>query len=74
MNGGLRGSNVVALALVGRVPCNVIGPVHKGDMMVSAGYGYAKSSPTPVLGSVIGKALQNFEGDKGTIEVVVGRV
>jgi hypothetical protein len=74
MNGGLRGSNVVALALVGRVPCNVIGPVHKGDMMVSAGYGFAKSSAAPILGSVIGKALQNFEGDKGTIEVVVGRV
>jgi hypothetical protein len=74
MNGGLRGSNVVALALVGRVPCNVIGPVHKGDMMVSAGYGYAKASSTPVTGSVIGKALQNFEGDKGVIEVVVGRV
>ena len=74
MNGGLRGSNVVALALVGRVPCMVIGPVHKGDMMVSAGYGYAKSSSAPVIGSVIGKALENFEGDKGVIEVVVGRV
>ena len=74
MNGGLRGSNVVALALVGRVPCNVIGPVAKGDMMVSAGYGYARASAEPKLGSVIGKALQNFEGDKGTIEVVVGRV
>ena len=74
MNGGLRGSNVVALALIGRVPCNVIGPVAKGDMMVSAGYGYARASASPKLGSVIGKALQNFEGDKGTIEVVVGRV
>jgi hypothetical protein len=74
MNGGLRGSNVVALALVGRVPCKVIGPVHKGDMMVSAGYGYARASASPVLGSVIGKALENFEGDKGVIEVVVGRV
>ncbi len=74
MNGGLRGSNVVALALAGRVPCKVIGPVHKGDMMISAGYGYAKSSSAPAIGSVIGKALENFEGDKGVIEVVVGRV
>jgi hypothetical protein len=74
MNGGLRGSNVVALALAGRVPCKVIGPVYKGDMMVSAGYGYARASASPVLGSVIGKALENFEGDKGVIEVVVGRV
>jgi hypothetical protein len=70
----LRGSNVVALALAGRVPCKVIGPVYKGDMMVSAGYGYAKSSSAPTIGSVIGKALENFEGDKGVIEVVVGRV
>jgi hypothetical protein len=74
MNGGLRGSNVVALALAGRVPCKIIGPVYKGDMMVSAGYGYAKSSSAPTIGSVIGKALENFEGDKGVIEVVVGRV
>jgi hypothetical protein len=74
MNGGLRGSNVVALALIGRVPCNVIGPVNKGDMMVSAGYGYARASAAPIIGSVIGKALENFSGDKGSIEIVVGRV
>jgi hypothetical protein len=43
-------------------------------MMISAGYGYAKSSSAPAIGSVIGKALENFEGDKGVIEVVVGRV
>ena len=74
MNGGLRGSNVVPLALMGRVPCMVIGPVRKGDMMVSAGYGYAKASSAPQMGTVIGKALSNFDGDKGVIEVVVGRV
>ena len=74
MNGGLSGSNVVALALVGRVPCRVIGPVAKGDMMVSAGYGYARASSSPAIGSVIGKALANFEGEKGSIEIVVGRL
>jgi len=74
MNGGLTGTNVVAVALTGRVPCMVIGPVHKGDMMVSAGFGYAKASANPAVGSVVGKALENFDGDKGVIEVVVGRV
>ena len=74
MNGGLTGANVVPLALQGRVPCNVIGPVKKGDMMVSAGFGYAKASKTPSVGQVIGKALADFGGAKGQIEVVVGRV
>jgi hypothetical protein len=73
MNGGLNGPNVVAVALQGRVPCNVIGPVKKGQMMVSAGFGFAKPSNNPQVGQVIGKALQDFDGAKGQIEVVVGR-
>jgi len=73
MNGGLSGKNVVALALTGRVPCKVIGPVKKGDLMVSAGFGYAKANNDPVTGQVIGKALADFSGAKGVIEVVVGR-
>jgi hypothetical protein len=74
MNGGLTGNNVVPLALVGRVPCNVIGPIKKGDMLVSAGFGYAKASANPAMGQVIGKALADFGGAKGQIEVVVGRM
>jgi hypothetical protein len=75
MNGGLTGANVVPVALQGRVPCMVIGPVKKGDMLVSAGYGYAKSSANPQVGQVIGKALYDFPGNsKAVIEVVVGRV
>ena len=75
MNGGLTGSNVIPLALQGRVPCQVIGPVAKGDIMVSAGFGFAKVNNTPAVGTVIGKALQEvtFAG-KAVIEVVVGRV
>jgi hypothetical protein len=75
MNGGLNGANVVAVALTGRVPCMVIGPVKKGDMLVSAGHGYAKSSASPQMGQVIGKALYDFPGSsKAVIEVVVGRL
>jgi hypothetical protein len=73
MNGGLQGSNVIPLALQGRVPCNVIGPVTKGDLMVSAGFGYAKPNNNAQVGQVIGKALADFSGAKGVIEVVIGR-
>jgi hypothetical protein len=74
MNGGLVGPNVVPVAFTGRVPCNVIGPVAKGDLMVSAGFGYAKVNNTPQVGSIIGKALEDFPiAGKGVIEVVVGR-
>ena len=74
MNGGLTGANVVPLALQGRVPCQVIGPVAKGDLMVSAGFGFAKTNNLAAVGQVIGKALQDvtFAG-KAVIEVVVGR-
>lgn len=75
MNGGLQGANVTAIALVGRVPCQVIGPVAKGDLMVSAGWGYAKTNNSASVGQVIGKAVEDFPSQaKAVIEVVVGRV
>lgn len=74
MNNGLEGDHVVDVALLGRVPCQVQGPVSRGDMMVSAGNGRARAESNPKLGAVIGKALQDFTGDAGIIEVVVGRV
>ena len=74
MNGGLTGTNVVPVALQGRAPCNIIGPVRKGDLMVSAGFGYAKASENPMVGQVIGKALCDFpSATKAVIEIVVGR-
>jgi hypothetical protein len=74
MNTGLSGNCVVAVALMGRVPCLVIGPVTRGAMMVSAGNGHARAETNPAMGTVIGKALENFEGNVGIIEVVVGRL
>ena len=64
----------VAVALQGRVPCKVMGPVSKGDMMVSAGNGMARAEEDPKMGAVIGKALADHEGGEGVIEVVVGRM
>jgi hypothetical protein len=73
MNSELEGVTA-AIALQGRVPCKVVGPVAKGDMMVSAGNGYARAEENPVLGAVIGKSLENFDGAEGVIEVAVGRL
>ena len=74
MNGNLEGDHVVAIALQGRVPCKVYGPVEKGDLMVSAKDGYAKANNEARAGTIIGKALENFSDAFGVIEVVVGRV
>jgi hypothetical protein len=73
MNSGIKGT-VATVALVGRVPCRVKGPVKRGAMMVSAGDGCARAEATPAMGTVIGKALQSFDGELGTIEIVVGRL
>jgi hypothetical protein len=74
MNSMLEGQYPVAVGLQGRLPCRVVGIVRKGDMMVSAGNGKARAEANPIYGSVIGKALENFDGIEGVIEVVVGRV
>jgi hypothetical protein len=74
MNAELESEFVVSLALTGRVPCKVQGAIRKGDMMVSASNGYARAEENPKLGSVIGKALEDFNGITGVIEIVVGRL
>ena len=74
MNSGLVTKYPATVALTGRVPTRVIGSVAKGDMMVSAGNGCARAEDNPTLGSVIGKALEDFNGTEGVIEIVVGRL
>jgi hypothetical protein len=74
MNNALIGAHVATVALQGRVPCKVRGTIRKGDMLVSAGGGFARPTQTPQVGSVIGKALEDFDGAEGVIEVVVGRL
>jgi hypothetical protein len=67
----------LAVALQGRVPCKVVGTIKKGDMLVASGMipGVATAEKNPALGSVIGKALENYNGQAiGVIEVVVGRI
>jgi hypothetical protein len=72
MNAGCAGDHVATVALTGRVPTRVTGTVRKGDMMVSAGNGTARADANPQVGTVIGKALADSEGN-AVIEVVVGR-
>jgi hypothetical protein len=73
MNAKCPGEFITPLALQGRVPTKVTGNIKKGDMMVSAGNGYATACSSPSLGSIIGKSLENFDGE-GVIEIVVGRL
>jgi hypothetical protein len=61
------------VALRGRVPCQVVGPIRKGDMLVSSNSpGFATAYQ---LGddpnSVFGRALENFDDFLGIIEILV---
>ena len=72
-------SEGVAVGLLGRVPCKVIGEIRKGDLMVAsdtAGHAEAwKDESNPPMGSVIGKALEDKHGaSTSIIEVVVGKI
>ncbi len=73
MNMNCLGPSTVAIALQGRTPCKVTGSGKKGEMLVSAGNGYAKVSKHPNIGTVVGKVLQDFDCDKTIIEIAVGR-
>jgi hypothetical protein len=77
MNSTLACVNAVEVALVGRVPCHVVGTIAKGDRLV------ASSTPGTATrldmsqyqpGCIIGKALEAYNSETvGTIEVAVGR-
>ena len=49
-----------AIALAGRVPVKVVGPVHKGDLLVSADVeGRAKADNDAKAGRILGKAMES---------------
>ena len=78
MNSHLQGKHVVAVALTGRVPCRVQGPVAKGTVLVSGtipGTAMAITADKFKPGCVVGKAMEIIDStDVRTIEVAVGRV
>jgi hypothetical protein len=73
MNSACEGEHVVEIALQGRVPVKVLGPVYKGDLLVSGANGHATANNLARAGTIIGKSLENFTETIGTIEVAVGR-
>jgi hypothetical protein len=74
MNTAQAGENVLPVALIGRVPCRVRGTIRRGDLLCSAGDGYARPAHQPKVGTIIGKALEDYDGVDGVIEIVVGKV
>lgn len=77
MNNGLQSGDenyTLPVALQGRVPCLVTGTIKKGSILVSAGNGHARAEEDPKPGTIIGKALEEFQGNSGIIEIAVGRV
>lgn len=63
------------VALSGRVPCKVStenGPIRKGDLLTAASLpGHAMRAADAPPGTTIGKALQDFDGDTGVVDVFV---
>jgi hypothetical protein len=73
MNSELEDS--LPLVLAGRVPCRVIGPISKGDVLTSSNVpGHAtKLNPQDYQpGVVLGKALTSCDAGEHIIEIVVG--
>jgi hypothetical protein len=77
MNSAQPGEHVLPVALTGRVPCRVQGPVRKGDVLV------ASSTPGVAQrigmnwqpGCVVGKSMEAIDtAEIQTIEVAVGRL
>lgn len=61
------------IALAGKVPCKVTGKIKAGDMLTTSTIeGHAQKAEQPVLGAVVGKALEDCDGERGVIEVWVG--
>jgi len=62
------------LALKGRVPCKVVGPVTKGDLLVASDIpGVAIAVQEFIGGAMIGKAIEtNTSQEVKTVEIFVG--
>jgi len=75
MNSGADG---VAVALQGRVPCKVLGPVKKGDLLVTSQHeGVAQKMNKELYepGCILGKAVEDIQDTTiKIIEILVGRV
>jgi hypothetical protein len=64
-----------AVALLGKVPCRVIGPISKGDLLVTSDIpGVAQRMQRWVPGAVLGKSLEDVsDSTESIINIVIGR-
>jgi len=77
MNSAQAGDHVLPVALTGRVPCQVMGVIAKGDRLVSSNIAGVATTLDKTLyepGCIIGKSLEEYNSSEpGVIEVAVGR-
>ena len=61
-----------AIALAGRVPVKVVGPVNKGDLLVSSSVeGRAKADNEAKAGRILGKAMESAGEGEHVIEGLI---
>ena len=61
-----------AIALAGRVPVKVVGPVNKGDLLVSSDVeGHAKADNEAKAGRILGKAMESAGEGEHVIEGLI---
>ncbi len=73
LNESLNAAHSVNIALSGRVPCRVWGPVRAGDFIIVGPYGVGEASVYPVFGQVVGRAIKGCSRkDERMVEVKVG--
>ena len=61
-----------AIALAGRVPVKVVGPVNKGDLLVSSDVeGRAKADNDAKAGRILGKAMESADAGEFVIEGLI---
>jgi len=68
-------ANSVPIAMAGRVPCWVVGPVNKGDVLTTsstAGHAEKLKNTDWLPGVIVGKALESAPAGSHKIMVVVG--
>lgn len=73
LNGSSESRPAPAVAMVGRVPVKVVGPVQKGQRLVSALNGRAQAAPVDVNPlAIIGRSLETKTSEsEGIVEAVV---
>ena len=58
--------------VLGAEPIKVIGPVQIGDLLVASDVlGYAMVNNNPAPGTVIAKAIEDFDGERGIIKAMI---